>query len=69
MPAHKLKAAIRKVLMDPLHAEKVSPIILGASFKNLGVQPLLDGVVSYLPSPADRSPIFSVEDSGNQRKP
>ncbi|PWA02616.1 hypothetical protein BB558_001250 [Smittium angustum] len=32
----------------------VTPVLLGASYRNFGVQPLLDAVVEYLPSPADR---------------
>jgi len=44
-----LKACIRKGTV----ASKFFPVILGSSFKNKGVQPLLDAVVDYLPSPAD----------------
>jgi elongation factor G len=36
---------------------KVVPVLCGASFKNKGVQPLLDAVVDYLPSPLDIPPI------------
>lgn len=44
-----LKACIRKGV---LHGSFV-PVLCGSAFKNKGVQPLLDGVVDYLPSPAD----------------
>jgi len=44
-----LKACIRKGTIT----SKFFPVILGSSFKNKGVQPLLDAVVDYLPSPAD----------------
>jgi len=44
-----LKACIRKGTVT----SKFFPVILGSSFKNKGVQPLLDAVVDYLPSPAD----------------
>ena len=44
-----LKAALRKGV---LHNE-VSPVFAGSSLKNKGVQPLLDAVVDYLPSPLD----------------
>src|SRR5580698_2085301 len=43
------------------------PILCGSAFKNKGVQPLLDAVVAYLPSPADREGIKGVDmDSGEE---
>ncbi len=44
-----LKAAIRRATL----ADKLNPVLLGTAFKNKGVQPLLDAVVDYLPSPLD----------------
>jgi elongation factor G len=44
-----LKAAIRRATL----ADKLNPILCGTAFKNKGVQPLLDAVVDYLPSPMD----------------
>ena len=44
-----IKAAVRKGTI----AMKLFPVITGASFKNKGVQPLLDAVIDYLPSPLD----------------
>jgi elongation factor G len=38
-------------------AQHVVPVLCGASFKNKGVQPLLDAVVAYLPSPLDMPPV------------
>lgn len=48
-----LKQALRKGTL----ALKAVPIFCGAAFKNKGVQPLLDGVIDYLPSPLDVSAI------------
>uniref|UniRef100_UPI0030F7FCBC elongation factor G n=1 Tax=uncultured Nocardioides sp. TaxID=198441 RepID=UPI0030F7FCBC len=44
-----LEAAIRRATL----ADKVNPVLCGTAFKNKGVQPLLDAVVKYLPSPID----------------
>ena len=48
-----LRAAIRKATL----ANQMTPVFVGSAFKNKGVQPLLDGVVDYLPSPLDVPPI------------
>jgi elongation factor G len=48
-----LKASLRKSTI----ALKVFPVICGTAFKNKGVQPLLDAVVDFLPSPVDIPPI------------
>ncbi|HEY5594321.1 MAG TPA: GTP-binding protein, partial [Nitrospiria bacterium] len=40
---------------------KINPVLCGASFKNKGVQLLLDAVVSYLPSPVDLPPVKGIE--------
>jgi elongation factor G len=51
--AEDLRAALRRATI----AMKVFPVVCGAAFKNKGVQPLLDAVVNYLPSPIDVPPI------------
>jgi elongation factor G len=48
-----LKAAIRKGTI----AIKLTPVLCGSAFKNKGVQPLLDAVVDFLPSPVDIPPV------------
>ena len=50
LEVHHIKKAIRKGTLD----QKIFPILCGSAFKNKGVQPLLDAVIDYLPSPLDR---------------
>ncbi|HEX8224871.1 MAG TPA: GTP-binding protein, partial [Allosphingosinicella sp.] len=49
VPAPLLKQAIRKATLST----QLTPVLCGSSFKNKGVQPLLDAVLDYLPSPLD----------------
>jgi elongation factor G len=49
-----LKLAVRQATI----AMKITPVLCGSAFKNKGVQPLLDAVVDYLPSPLDVPPII-----------
>jgi elongation factor G len=51
--SEELKAAIRKATI----AIKLTPVFCGSAFKNKGVQPLLDAVVNFLPSPIDIPPV------------
>src|SRR5579883_3422686 len=53
----KLKELIRKGTISSLFY----PVFCGSAFKNKGVQPLLDGVLDYLPSPADIPPIKAID--------
>ena len=60
----RLKAAIRKATLDI----SMTPVLCGSSFKNKGVQPLLDAVIDYLPSPLDVPPMEGLapgSDEGN----
>src|SRR4051794_15922308 len=53
----RIKAALRQATLDI----KVTPVLCGSSFKNKGVQPLLDAVLDYLPSPLDVPPVVGIE--------
>jgi elongation factor G len=53
----RLKAAIRKATLEI----KMTPVLCGSSFKNKGVQPLLDAVIDYLPSPLDVPAVEGLE--------
>src|SRR5882724_846815 len=48
---------VRKALREATLHLKVVPVLCGAAFKNKGIQPLLDAVVHYLPSPLDVPPV------------
>jgi elongation factor G len=57
-----LKAGIRKATVEG----KIIPVLLGSAFKNKGVQPLLNAVVDYLPSPLDRPEITGKHPDSNE---
>jgi elongation factor G len=57
VPEDLLKRAIRKATLSI----KLTPVLCGSSFKNKGVQPLLDAVLDYLPSPLDVPPVTGVQ--------
>jgi elongation factor G len=57
IPAERLVAAIRKATLEI----KMTPVLCGSSFKNKGVQPLLDAVIDFLPSPLDVPPVHGRE--------
>jgi elongation factor G len=52
-----LRRALRAATLDI----SVTPVLAGSAFKNKGVQPLLDAVVEYLPSPLDIPPVHGVD--------
>ena len=56
IPVSELKEALRKATLAGI----VTPVFCGSSLRNKGVQPLLDGVIDYLPSPADIPPVIGI---------
>jgi elongation factor G len=57
-----LKRLIRKATIGSIFF----PVLCGSAFKNKGVQPLLDAVVDYLPSPLDVPPIKGIDSKGQE---
>ncbi len=53
LPIERMKTALRRATIEGT----VLPMLCGSAFKNKGVQPLLDAVVDYMPSPIDAKPI------------
>ena len=64
IPAERLRPAIRRATM----AGRIVPVFCGSSLKNKGVQPLIDGVVDYLPSPADRGAVSGTDAKTGERR-
>jgi elongation factor G len=66
------EATVKKLLRKAVITGAFFPVLCGSAFKNKGVQPLLDAVVDYLPSPLDVPPIMGINpDNGEEvvRKP
>jgi elongation factor G len=60
IPLERLIAAIRKATIGL----RLTPVFAGAALRNKGVQPLLDGIVDYLPAPVDLPPIAAHSQDG-----
>ncbi len=64
---HKLEPAeLRASIRRSTIALKLVPVVAGAAFKNKGIQPLLDAVIDYLPSPVDVPPVEGTTPDGNE---
>jgi elongation factor G len=65
------EATLKRMIRKAVITGAFYPVLCGSAFKNKGVQPLLDAVVDYLPSPLDVPPIMGVDPKGNEvvRKP
>ncbi len=63
---------IKRAIRAGTISMKITPIFCGSAFKNKGVQPLLDAVIDFLPSPLDLPPVVGVEPKSGEelaRKP
>src|SRR4051795_558904 len=65
------EATLKRLIRKAVITGAFYPVLCGSAFKNKGVQPLLDAVVDFLPSPVDVPAIKGVDDKGNEieRKP
>lgn len=59
-----MRVVIRKATIE----HRITPVLCGASFKNKGVQPLLDAIVSYLPNPAEIESIVGINPKTEQEE-
>ncbi len=59
---------IRRALRAGTLSGGITPVLLGSAFKNKGVQPLLDAIVDYLPSPVDVPPVQGVDPKGAEEE-
>ncbi len=57
IPSEVLVAGLRRATLSA----KLTPVLCGSSFRNKGVQSLLDAIVDYLPSPVDMPPVVGVD--------
>src|SRR5438876_6313592 len=58
---------IKRALRSGTLSDEITPVLLGSAFKNKGVQPLLDAVIDYLPSPLDVPPMEGLDPkTGNE---
>jgi elongation factor G len=60
------EATLKKLIRKAVVTGAFYPVLCGSAFKNKGVQPLLDAVVDYLPSPLDVPAIKGTDDKGNE---
>ncbi len=58
---------LKRVLRKAVIANKATPVFCGSSLRNKGVQPILDAVIDYLPSPLDIPPVKGVDPENHDR--
>jgi len=60
------EATLKRLIRKAVITGAFFPVLAGSAFKNKGVQPLLDAVIDYLPSPLDVPPIKGIDPKGNE---
>jgi elongation factor G len=60
------EATLKRLIRKAVLSAAFFPVLTGSAFKNKGVQPLLDAVVDFLPSPLDVPPIKGIDSKGNE---
>jgi elongation factor G len=60
------EATLKRMIRKAVLTGAFYPVLCGSAFKNKGVQPLLDAVVDYLPSPVDVPAIKGTDEDGNE---
>ena len=60
------EATLKRMIRKAVLTGAFYPVLCGSAFKNKGVQPLLDAVVDYLPSPVDVPAIKGMDEDGNE---
>ena len=60
------EATLKRMIRKAVLTGAFYPVLCGSAFKNKGVQPLLDAVVDYLPSPVDVPAIKGIDEDGNE---
>lgn len=64
LSADEIQTALRSAVI----ANKITPVLCGSAFKNKGVQPLLNAVLAYLPSPLDRDDVVGLDPNNEDKK-
>ncbi len=65
LPPDELRAALRRATIGG----QIQPVLCGSALRNKGIQPLLDAIVGYLPSPLDIPPVQGETKKGIQERP
>ena len=61
-------AKVRQLIREQCLARKIYPVLAGSGREHIGIQPLLDAVTFYLPSPLDRPPVVGLNPKGKEEK-